>query len=72
MAIVKTIRCANGGTVLIDDDCCSGLSAEELERRRLAISRAILEIDRKIQLAGKGDTSSVRPAASHLPLKGKA
>ena len=51
MAIVKTIRCANGGTVLIDDDCCRNLSAGELERRRRAISRAILEIDRKLQLA---------------------
>lgn len=51
MAIVKTIHCANGGTVLIADDCCTGLSAEELERRRLAISRAILDIDRKCQLA---------------------
>ena len=50
MAIVKTIRCANGGTVLIADDCYAGLSAEELERRRRAISRAILEIDRKCQL----------------------
>ena len=54
MAIVKTIRCANGGTVLIDDACCAGLSAEELERRRVAISRAILDIDRKCQLGRQG------------------
>lgn len=50
MAIVKTMHNANGGTVMIADDCCTGLSAEELERRRLAISRAILDIDRKCQL----------------------
>lgn len=62
MAIVKTIRCANGGTVLIDDDCCSGLSAEELERRRLAISRAILEIDRKCQLARAREENPQTPA----------
>ncbi len=50
MAIVKVLHNANGGTVMIADDCCTGLSAEELERRRLAISRAILNIDRKCQL----------------------
>ena len=50
MAIVKVLHNANGGTVMIADDCCTGLSAEEIERRRLAISRAILNIDRKCQL----------------------
>ena len=62
MAIVKTIRCANGGTVLIDDDCCVNLSAVELERRRRAISRAILAIDRKVQLAGMKEIKPQTPA----------
>lgn len=50
MAIVKTIHCANGGTVLIADDCYAGISPEEKERRRVEISRAILKIDREVQL----------------------
>ena len=62
MAIVKTIHCANGGTVLIADDCCTGLSAEELERRRQAISRAILEIDRKCQLMERQKRQAQTPA----------
>ena len=49
MAIVRTIQCENGGRAMIADDCCAGLSAEELERRRLEISRAILAIDRAAQ-----------------------
>ena len=50
MAIVKVMHNANGGTVMIADDYCTGLTAEELEHRRLAISRAILDIDRKCQM----------------------
>ena len=49
MAIVRTIQCENGGTVMIADDCYRGLSAEELERRHAEISRVILRIDRKYQ-----------------------
>lgn len=52
MAIVQTITCDNGGTVRIADDCCARLTAEELERRRRAISRAILEINRAVQTGG--------------------
>lgn len=50
MAIVKVIHGTNGGTVLVDDSCYRGISAEELERRRAAISREILRIDRIVQL----------------------
>lgn len=53
MAIVRTIACDNGGTVRIADDCCAKLTADELERRRRAISRAILEIDRAVQTGGE-------------------
>lgn len=58
MAIVQTITCDNGGTVRIADDCCAALSAEELERRRRAISRAILEIDRAVQTGGHNGESA--------------
>lgn len=58
MAIVQTITCANGGTVQIADDCCAKLTADELERRRRAISRAILEIDRMIQTGGEHGEST--------------
>lgn len=66
MAIVKTIHCANGGTVLIDDDCYAGISQEEKERRRAEISRAILSIDRAVQLRRaeerKGSGAQAAPA----------
>ena len=50
MGIVKEMVNANGGRVMIADDCYRQAGADELERRRVAISRAILEIDRKYQL----------------------
>jgi len=58
MAIVQTITCDNGGTVKIADDCCAKLTAEERERRRRAISRAILEIDRAVQTGGHNGKST--------------
>lgn len=66
MAIVQTIICDNGGTVRIADDCCAKLTADELERRRRAISRAILEIDRAIQTGGHHGESAKedRPAGA--------
>lgn len=66
MAIVQTITCDNGGTVRIADDCCAKLTADEMERRRRAISRAILEIDRAVQTGGHNgeSTKEDRPAGA--------
>ena len=66
MAIVRTIACDNGGTVRIADDCCAKLTAEERERRRREISRAILEIDRAAQTGGHNgeSTKAGRPAGA--------
>lgn len=66
MAIVQTITCDNGGTVRIADDCCAKLTADEMERRRRAISRAILEIDRAVQTGGYNgeSTKEDRPAGA--------
>ena len=66
MAIVQTITCDNGGTVRIADDCCAKMTADEMERRRRAISRAILEIDRAVQTGGHNgeSTKEDRPAGA--------
>ena len=66
MAIVQTITCDNGGTVRIANDCCAKLTADEMERRRRAISRAILEIDRAVQTGGHNgeSTKEDRPAGA--------
>jgi len=45
MAIVKTIKARNGAIVHIDDSCCTGLSAEELDRRWAEVDRAIWRIN---------------------------
>lgn len=45
MAIVKTIKARNGAIVHIDDACCTGLSAEEIARRRAEVDRAIWRIN---------------------------
>ena len=50
MAIVKTIKCKNGGTIYVDDACYRDASKEELERRYRQLDEAILAIDRRVQL----------------------
>lgn len=46
MAIAMTIR-SGTATVRIDDSCCTGLTPEELARRRAAVDRAIWQINRR-------------------------
>ena len=48
MAIVKTIQ-SGTATVHIDDSCCTGLSREEISRRRADVNRAIWTINRNHQ-----------------------
>lgn len=45
MAIVKTIHCASGATVHIDDSCCRGVSEEEMARRWAQVDRVIWQIN---------------------------
>lgn len=44
MAIVKTIKCSNGAIVQINDECCTGLSKEEIARRKAEIDRVVNQI----------------------------
>ena len=44
MAIVKTIM-SGTAVVHIDDSCCTGLSEEELARRRAEVDRVIWQIN---------------------------
>lgn len=58
MAIVKTIQ-SGTATVHIADDCCAGLSAEELARNWEALRRVVHQIRvnaAKRQTTGEGDT----------------
>lgn len=48
MAIAMEFDCRNGGHVIIRDDCCTGLTPEELDRRRARISRAIWAINDRL------------------------
>lgn len=48
MAIVKTIM-SGTAVVNIDDSCCRGVSAEEMERRWAEVDRAIWAINRNHQ-----------------------
>lgn len=54
MAIVKEIESKWGGVIRVDDSAFRGVAAEELRRRRDGMGRAILETDRRAQLAGMG------------------
>lgn len=51
MAIVREFTHPNGCRVIVHDDCYRDLTKEEIERRRQEVSRAILRIDREIQLS---------------------
>lgn len=44
MAIVKTII-SGTAVVNIDDSCCTGVSAEEMARRRAEVDRVIWQIN---------------------------
>lgn len=48
MAIVKTIK-SGTAVVNIDDNCCAGLSAEEVSRRWAEVDRAIWRINQNYQ-----------------------
>lgn len=50
MAIVMEFTHPNGCHVVVRDDCYRDLTGEEVARRRHEISRAILRVDREIQL----------------------
>lgn len=66
MAIVKTII-SGTAVVHIDDSCCTGLSRQELERRRAEVDRVIWQINRNharrmAEGEGGGGTTSSDPA----------
>lgn len=50
MAIVMEFTHPNGCHVIVRDDCYRDLTREEVARRRHEISRAILRVDREIQM----------------------
>lgn len=49
MAIAMEFTHPNGVRVIVRDDCCRGLTKDEIDRRRRELSRAMLRIDRGIQ-----------------------
>ena len=55
MAIVKTIQ-SGTATVHIADDCCAGLSAEELARNWEALRRVVYQI--RVNAAKRGTAAA--------------
>ncbi len=47
---------AKGARIIIDDACYRGISAEELERRRLEVAREIRKIDMEAQTRERAGT----------------
>lgn len=43
--IITEDRPAKGARVIVRDDCYRGISAEEMERRRMEVARVIRRID---------------------------
>ena len=59
MAIVKTIK-SGGATIHIDDDCCRGVSKEEMARRWAEVDRIIWRINRNAAIKAAEEAAKAR------------